>query len=86
MQQLVLSHFQVGSILRAVQEGKDAIEVSLDLSLTTNRVSIAPAGHVALPDGQRLSWDILERMAKDDVGCYVIEDNTARKIQAFSEA
>ncbi len=85
MQQPVLSHFQVGSILRTAREGKGEIEVSLDLGLTTSRVSIE-LGQVALPDGQRLSWDILERIAKDDVGCYVIEDNTARKLQAFSEA
>lgn len=85
MQKPVLSHFQVAAILRAARDGKGEIEASLDLGLTTSRVAIAP-GQVALPDGQRLSWDVLERIAKDDVGCYAIEDGTARKIQFFSEA
>ena len=80
----VLSHVQVGPVLRARQAGKPSAVTSLDLGLTTAEVALEPE-RVVLPDGQWLSWDSLEEIRHSESVCFVVEENGAEKIQRFSE-
>jgi predicted methyltransferase len=80
----VLSHLQVGPILRARQQGESSAVTSLDLGLTTAEVALEPE-RVVLPDGQWLSWDSLEEISQSESVCFVVEENEAEKIQRFSE-
>jgi predicted methyltransferase len=82
---VVLSHFQAHPILEARQNRQDEALASLDLGLTTARVKIE-AARVIFPDGQSLDWGALEKIADAAAACFVVEGNTAKKIQFFSEA
>ena len=85
MQHIVLSYMQAEGLLQARQAGQDAAAVSLDLGLTTDEVTIEPAG-VGLPDGQSLAWEDVEAISEALRACFAIQDNTPHKIQVFSEA
>ncbi len=84
MDNIVLSHFQVEHLLAARQAGLTSASVSLDLELTTADVTLEGIG-VRFPDGQSLTWQDLETIRTSERGCFVIEKNTPRKIQFFSE-
>ena len=60
------------------------MHVSLDLNLTQVDVHLDDDG-VSLLDGQQLTWPQIEHIADSDNGCFHIANNTATKIQAFSE-
>lgn len=40
---------------------------------------------VEFPGGERVGWDILEKVAESKNNCFVIEQGEARKVQTFSE-
>jgi predicted methyltransferase len=84
MKQIVLSHFQVESLLAARRAGRRSASVSLDLELTTADVTLEDNG-VRFPDGQPLAWQDLETIRASERGCFLIENGTPRKIQFFSE-
>ncbi len=84
MRHIVLSHFQVESLLAAHRAGRRSASVSLDLELTTADVTLEDNG-VRLPDGQSLTWQDLDTIRASERGCFVVEENTPRKIQFFSE-
>jgi hypothetical protein len=81
---IVLSHIQTRTILHAWQSGMEWVQVSLDLGLTTNRVTLTAEG-VHFPDGQRLTWEQVREINQTDVNCFVVEDDTCHKIQLFSD-
>ena len=85
MQRIVLSYIQAEGLLQAREAGRDAVEVSLDLGLTTAQVALEPAG-IRLPDGQLLTWQDVEAIRQAPRGCFVIQENTPHKIQIFSQA
>jgi predicted methyltransferase len=84
MRHIVLSHFQVESLLAARQAGRASARTSLDLELTTADVTLEDNG-VRFPDGQSLTWQDLETIRASERGCFVIEKSIPRKIQFFSE-
>jgi uncharacterized protein len=45
---------------------------------------LTPEG-VLFPNGKRLGWHSIEKISKTEVNCYVMEDDTIRPIQVFSE-
>ena len=85
MKRIVLSRVQAERLLAARQAGHSSVQVSLDLNLTTAEVALEVDG-VRLPDGQSLTWGNWEAIRDSKRGCFVIESNTPRKIQFFSEA
>jgi len=85
MKRIVLSRVQAERLLAARQAGHSSAQVSLDLNLTTAEVALEVDG-VRLPDGQSLTWGNWEAIRDSERGCFVIESNTPRKIQFFSEA
>ena len=82
---VVLSHLQARSLLDARAAGRSSAEASLDLGRSTARVSLETE-RVCFPDGSWLPWLELEEIAADDSVCYAVEDNSAARIQIFSEA
>lgn len=84
MQRIVLSHIQVQDVLQARERGLDVVAMSLDLGLTTAEVGVEATG-ARFPDGQLLAWGDVEAIYETPRSCFVIENNTARKIQVFSE-
>ena len=81
---IVLSHYQAEVLTGAREMGQVKIHVSPDLGLTDVEVGIDEEG-VRFPDGPCLAWAEVERIQKDEVGCYLIEGGEPRKIQTFSE-
>lgn len=81
---IVLSHFQVAPLVRARRAGDSLASISLDLGLTTSTV-VLEARRIILPDGQWLSWEAIEQIRHNESVCFEIEDNSAIKIQFFSE-
>jgi predicted methyltransferase len=81
---IILSYVQTRPIFEAKQKGKTVIEVSPDLGLTTISVTITPEG-IIFPGGEQLSWQSIEKISKSTVNCFIVEDNSVRPIQVFSE-
>ena len=83
-QPIILSYVQAEQLLKAKQQGKTSGEVSPDLGLSTVTVMLTSEG-IAFPDGERLDWHSIEKINKSEVNCFILEDNTIRPIQVFSE-
>jgi uncharacterized protein len=81
---IILSYIQIEPLLKARQQGQTSIELSPDLGLTTVTVMLTLEG-VQFPNGERLDWHSIEKISKTEVNCYVLEDDTIRPIQVFSE-
>ncbi|HLF28758.1 MAG TPA: spermine synthase [Anaerolineae bacterium] len=84
MNRSVLSCIQVRLLIQAKREHRSRATTSLDLGLTTGEARLH-ADRVELSDGQTLTWETLEKIAADEVGCFVIEHGRAQKIQVYSE-
>ncbi len=83
-QPIVLSYIQAEPLLKAKQRGQTSIELSPDLGLTTVTVMLTPEG-ITFPNGELLDWQSIEKISKSEVNCFILEDNTIRPIQVFSE-
>src|SRR5438067_8961067 len=75
---IVLSHFQTTPLLKARREGEQEATISLDLGLTQRGVTWG-LEEVVFPDGQRLTWECIEEISTNEVTCFHVEDNTAKK-------
>ncbi len=82
---VVLSHVQARPLLAARQAGHTQSEASPDLALSTVTVVLSEAG-VTFPSGELVGWAEIERIARDEMHCFVIRDGVAEPIQVFSEA
>ncbi len=83
-QPIILSYVQAQPILEAKHKGLSSIEVSADLGLTMVTVSITPEG-VVFPRGERLTWQSIEKISKSPANCFLVENDSAKAIQIFSE-
>src|SRR6266853_4217687 len=83
-QPIVLSYIQTEPLLKAKQRGQTSIELSPDLGLTKIIVPLTHEG-IAFPNGEHLDWRSIEKIGKSEVNCFILEDNTIRPIQVFSE-
>ncbi len=83
-QPIVLSYVQVEPLLKAKKQGQTTVEISPDLGLTTVIVTLTPEG-LEFPNGERLDWRSIEKISKSEVNCFVLENNTIRPMQVFSE-
>jgi len=83
-QPIVLSYVQVEPLFKARQRGQTTVEISPDLGLTSVKVTLTPEG-VAFLTGERLDWRSIEKISKSEVNCFILEENTIRPIQVFSE-
>lgn len=80
----VVSQLQAAPLLEARRRRERAASMSLDLGLTSVEVELRPGG-VMLPDGSKLDWRQIERIAKSPTKCFLFEDGEIHDIQVFSE-
>ena len=81
---IVLSYIQTDPLLEAKRKGQSSLEISPDLGLSTVTVTLTLEG-VTFPDGIHLSWQHIEKISKAQVNCFLVEDNSIKSIQVFSE-
>jgi uncharacterized protein len=84
-QPTILSYIQVEPLLKARQRGRMTVETSADLGLSTVTVALTSEG-ITFPNGEHLDWQSIEKISKSEVNCFILEDNTIRPIQVFSES
>ena len=82
---IVLSHYQAKPLIDARRKGLSAAVASLDLNLSQSQVVLEAQG-IRLPDSARLSWEVLEQIVAAESSCFVIENETARAVQFYSES
>ena len=83
-QSVILSYIQAESLLKARAQGITSIDISPDLGLSMVIVTLTSDG-VVFPNGEQLDWRSIEKTSTSEVNCFILEDNTARPIQVFSE-
>jgi predicted methyltransferase len=83
-QPIVLSYVQLEPLLLARQRGEQSVTISADLGKSTITAAITPTG-LTFPSGERLSWLNIEKIKKSHANCFVIEDESIKSIQVFSE-
>jgi predicted methyltransferase len=81
---VILSYIQAEALLTAKQQGKEALEVSPDLGLTTVTVKLLDE-EVEFPQGERVRWSDIERIKKATTNCFIVKENAVQTIQTFSE-
>ncbi|HEX6479376.1 MAG TPA: methyltransferase domain-containing protein [Ktedonobacteraceae bacterium] len=81
---IVLSYVQVEPLFEARRKGLDAVEISPDLGLTRVMAAIT-VEDVVFPGGERVDWQSLEKIRASEVNCFLVENDTVRSIQVFSE-
>jgi hypothetical protein len=82
---IVLSHYQAEPLLRAKKAGEKRVTTSPDLGLTEVEVELDDEG-VRFPGGDKVSWGSLEKIARSDTKCFLVEeDGGLWDIQVFSE-
>lgn len=80
---VVLSRHHVQPLLDARRDGLPVARTSLDLGLSVDEVPLTPDG-VILPDGQQVTWSVLDEIVRHDAACFVIEQGVAARINRFS--
>ena len=83
MYQPVLSHYQLVDLAPPL-EGVETCQLSLDLGLTQETVTLSVDG-IEMPDGGVLSWESVEDIRDATNNCFGIEEGQALKIVTFSE-
>ncbi len=82
---MVLSHYQVEPLLLARRAGQTVARSSPDLGLS--EVEVTLTGQCAeFPDGTRLAWADVVKIAASENSCFSVRDGSIEKIQVFSEA
>jgi predicted methyltransferase len=82
---IILSHFQTALLREAQRAGASAVTVSPDLGITQARALIEPGG-VRFDSGEFVEWAALERISRDENGCYALDEQGGRKLVTFSQA
>lgn len=82
---IVLSSYQAKPLLVAREQALSSASISLDLGLTTGRVELEPDRVVFSHGGEWLPWADVEAIAGSELVCFAVEDNSAVKIQRYSE-
>ncbi|MCP4693198.1 MAG: methyltransferase domain-containing protein [Desulfobacterales bacterium] len=80
----VISRFQTVPLLDARKRGARRVTMMLDLGLVEAEALVEAEG-VRLPEDRILSWEAIEEISASENGCFAIEDDGPRRIQAFSE-
>lgn len=81
---ILLSHFQAAPLLKAIQRGETSAETTLDLNLSRTTVTLGPDG-VILAEGVSVAAEELAEIADVENGCFLIEADSIRRVQLFSE-
>jgi len=80
----VLSYKQVTPLLKGREEGQMQVESSLDLGISTAVIQLNP-DFITLPDGQTLTWTLIEEIQANNTNCFLVQGSGIEKIKFFSE-
>ena len=80
---IVLSHFTITPLLAARQANEESVTASLDLGLSESEVRIEKSG-AGFPNGQNLSWEALEEIARTETTCFLVQANQMERVQIYS--
>jgi len=80
----VLSARQVMPLLEARKQQAASVVTSLDLGMTRQEVMLGQCGAM-LPRAGTLSWEEMTRIVANPEACWLVAENTVRRIHAFSE-
>jgi hypothetical protein len=80
---VILSHYQARRLLEARRASQPAVEISLDLGLTTTQVTLTP-DRLILPDAV-LPWNEIEEIARHATACFIVENNHVEMIRGYSD-
>ncbi|HLZ61824.1 MAG TPA: spermine synthase, partial [Ktedonosporobacter sp.] len=83
-QPVILSYIQAEQLLAAKRQGQTTLALSPDLGISTVTIQVSPEG-VIFPTGEHLSWPAIEKINKATSNCFIVEDDSIRAIQFFSE-
>ncbi len=81
---MIISSEQAQQLLESNKKGLKEIDISLDLNQTKTNVKIEN-GFFIFPNNQKLDESQLKKPMKEKDSCFLIRDNSAVKIQMFSE-
>jgi uncharacterized protein len=81
---MILSPFHIKQILNASRRRLPEAEVSLDLGITKNKVSL-DKNNATFPDGQKIRLDLLEKALKHENTCFMVKEHSLLKVHFFSE-
>jgi len=84
LNEMIISGEHAQRLLEAKKKGLNEIELSLDLNQTKSKIRIEN-GFFIFPNNQKLDESQLKKPIKDKDSCFLIQDNSAVKIQMFSE-
>ncbi len=79
-----LSHYQARHLLWAYKQGHTETDVSLDLNLSQQDVTLTADG-VSLPGGDTLAWQQIEAVQANENVCFKLVDGEWAEIRVFSE-
>ncbi len=82
---IVLSHYQAAELLAGRRAGSATVTASPDLGMSRVEASLGADG-VRFADGGFVEWATLQKIAKKETNCFVIDDGGCRKLLAYSEA
>lgn len=83
-QPMILSYIQTRPLLEARRRGREVVEVSPDLGVSSIDASLTDEG-VNFASGESLTWDEVEKISQSEVNCYTIGAQGIRPVQTFSE-
>jgi predicted methyltransferase len=81
---IILSHIQAAKLLTARRKHDLRLLSSPDLGITQAEATLSADG-VRFDGGELVEWPAVERVAKDENGCFTITHNECRKLVAYSE-
>jgi predicted methyltransferase len=78
---IVLSHYQVKKLLHC-EEKRKSVRISLDLGRSEDVVMLGD--EISFPNGERLTWEMVDQISADENSCFLVESGEATKIQEYS--
>ncbi|MEO8456507.1 MAG: methyltransferase domain-containing protein [Chloroflexota bacterium] len=81
---IILSHYQAAPLVRSRRLGEAQVRTSIDLNLTMTIAQLSDEG-LTLPDGRVVPWPVIDEIAPNQSGCFLVEGDEFEKIQTFSE-
>ena len=81
---MIIASEQSQQLLEAKKKGLKNVDVSLDLNLSTTKIKIENNFFI-FSDNQKLDESQLKKPVKDNISCFLLQDDSLIKIQLFSE-
>ena len=81
---LILTYYQSRKLINAFRQKKENVQISTDLGLSKTTANLKLEG-VVFSDGQKLHWKKIKKIEKSRNNCFLVENESIWKIQAYSD-